>query len=92
MKLNCTESGQRGAYGDSYYAFEITIEEGENPTTEEILAACQNGRRLPLEEWRKRQNEAKSFDERAGVYFRGWYTLRKTDKGYIYKGCNPYTD
>ena len=41
--------------------------------------------KLPKEEWQKGTGDIM-------VYFTGWYTITKTDYGYKYIGCEPYTD
>lgn len=45
-----------------------------------------NGSKLPKEEWEKTHLNS------ACIYFRGWYTIEKTNYGYKYIGCEPYTD
>jgi hypothetical protein len=55
-------------------------------TDEEILAITKETGRLPYEEWKKQG--LKSMKD----YFRGYYTITKTDYGYLYKGVYPYDD
>lgn len=86
-QLNCelkwTHAGQYRRYGDTFRECEIhtpdTIDE------KDILLLVRNGNKLPKEEWDKGVGDI-------NTYFRGWYTITKTDYGYKYVGCEPYTD
>ena len=82
-ELKWTHCGQKHAYGDSHYECEIhTQEELEE---KDILLLVNNGRRLPKEEWQKRHGDINE-------YFRGYYTITKTNYGYFYHGVYPYDD
>jgi hypothetical protein len=83
MKIECLHAGQDGPYSDMRYHIKVYLEENENPTIDEVLKVCDNGSRLPKSEWSWKTPE---------IYFRGWYTLYKTDYGYEYYGYNPYDD
>ena len=82
-ELKWLEHGQRRPYGDSYYTCEIHTE--EEMTDDEILTITEEKGRLPYEEWKKRMG---NVDD----YFKGHYTIEKTDYGYLYKGVYPYDD
>ena len=82
-ELKWTHYGQKHAYGDSHYECEIhTQEELEE---KDILLLVNNGRRLPYKEWKKRHRDINE-------YFRGYYTITKTNYGYFYHGVYPYDD
>lgn len=82
-EVKWTHSGQYHAYGDTFRECEIhtpdTLEESD------ILLLVGNGNKLPKEEWKKHTGDIM-------IYFTGWYTITKTDYGYKYIGCEPYTD
>lgn len=82
-ELKQLEHGQRHSYGDSYYTCEIHTK--EEMTDDEILSITKEKGRLPYEEWKKRRNNIND-------YFRGYYTIEKTNYGYLYKGVYPYDD
>lgn len=82
-ELKWVERGQRHAYGDSFYTCEIHTK--QELTDDEILELTKEKGRLPYEEWRKRMGNISD-------YFRGYYTITKTDYGYLYKGVYPYDD
>ena len=77
-----THAGQYRPYGDTFRECEIYT---DSPLSEEeILSLAKNGSKLPKEEWKKSNDIC--------IYFTGWYTITKTDYGYKYVGCEPYTD
>ena len=82
-ELKWLEHGQRRSYGDSYYICEIRTK--EEMTNDEILSITKEEGRLPYEEWKKRRNNICD-------YFKGYYTIEKTDYGYLYHGVYPYDD
>ena len=82
--LNWVHSGQYHPYGDTFR--ECEIHTNEIIDEKDILIMVNNGSKLPKEEWKK--NHLNS----ACIYFRGWYTIEKTNYGYKYIGCEPYTD
>ena len=54
-------------------------------TDDEILDITKEKGRLPYEEWKKRRNNISD-------YFKGYYTIEKTNYGYLYHGVYPYDD
>ena len=82
-ELKWLERGQRHSYGNSYYTSEIHTE--SEMTDDEILLITNEEGRLPYEEWRKRMGNMND-------YFKGYYTIEKTNYGYLYKGVYPYDD
>lgn len=82
-ELKWTHCGQKHAYGDTFRECEIhtpdTLEEND------ILLLVGNGHKLPKAEWQKNTDDI-------SIYFGGWYTITKTEYGYRYIGCEPYTD
>lgn len=75
--------GQYHPYGDTVRVAEIACVE---PLSEEtILKLCNNDCRLPKSEWEKHYYDI-------SMYFRGYYTIEKTDYGYKYTSVDPYTD
>lgn len=81
-ELKWLRRGQQHPYGDSYYDCEIHTT--EEMSDEEILKITKETGRLPYEQWKNH----KTMDE----YFRGYYTIIKTNYGYLYKGVYPYDD
>ncbi len=82
-ELKWTHAGQYHPYGDTYR--ECEIHTNEDIPEKDILLLVKNGSKLPKEEWQKGTGDIM-------VYFTGWYTITKTDYGYKYIGCEPYTD
>ena len=82
-ELKWIEHGQRRSYGDSHYTCEIHTK--EEMTDGEILDITKEKGRLPYEEWKKRRNNISD-------YFKGYYTIEKTNYGYLYHGVYPYDD
>jgi len=82
-ELKWTHCGQKHAYGDTFRECEIhtpdTLKEND------ILLLVGNGHKLPKAEWQKNTDDI-------SIYFGGWYTITKTEYGYKYIGCEPYTD
>lgn len=82
-ELKWTHCGQKHAYGDTFRECEIhtpdVLEEND------ILLLVGNSHKLPKAEWQKNTDDI-------SVYFGGWYTITKTEYGYKYVGCEPYTD
>lgn len=82
-ELKWTHCGQKHAYGDTFRECEIhtpdVLEEND------ILLLVGNGHKLPKAEWQKNTDDI-------SIYFGGWYTITKTEYGYKYVGCEPYTD
>ena len=75
--------GQRHAYGDSHYECEIHTK--QELSDNDILQLTKETGRLPYEEWKKRTGNISD-------YFKGYYTITKTDYGYYYHGVYPYDD
>lgn len=82
-KLVWRHSGQRHAYGDSHYECEIHTK--QELSDNDILQLTKETGRLPYEEWKKRTGNIND-------YFKGYYTITKTDYGYFYHGVYPYDD
>lgn len=83
VELKWTHAGQYRPYGDTFRECEIHTPDTLEDST--ILNLVHNGHKLPKEEWQKNTGDAM-------IYFTGWYTITKTDYGYKYVGCEPYTD
>ncbi len=81
--LKWTHSGQYRPYGDTFRECEIhtpdVLEESD------ILLLVRNRGKLPKEVWKQQYDDI-------NAYFKGWYTITKTEYGYKYVGCEPYTD
>ena len=88
-EVKCIHSGQYHAYGDSYYVYDITLQDGVDLSKEEILSYCfgtiSKRKVQSKKEWEANWKSADS-------YFSGYYELVKTPKGYKYTVCSPYTD
>lgn len=83
MQIVWKHRGQKHRYGDSHYECEIHTE--DSLTDSEILALTNEKGRLPKKEWEKRISNMSD-------YFKGYYTITKTDYGYFYHGVYPYDD
>lgn len=86
-EVKCTHAGQYRAYGDSYYVYELYLD--GDYTKEDVLDYC-------FKEISRRKMQSRSEWSEAhgdpGKYFAGYYELIKTDYGYKYTVCFPYTD
>ena len=82
VELKWTHCGQIHAYGDSHYDCELHTKQ---ELSEKDILRLVGENRLPYEEWRKRMG---NMDD----YFKGYYTITKTDYGYFYHGVYPYDD
>ena len=88
-EVKCVHAGQRHAYGDSFYEYEIHLEGNAKVSEEGILAYC-------FAEISKRKVQSRPEWQHAcgdmGKYFAGYYELYPTSYGYKYVTCSPYTD
>lgn len=82
-KLVWKKHGQIRPYGDSHYDCEIHTK--EELSDADILQLTKETGRLPYEEWKKKRNNISD-------YFKGYYTIEKTNYGYFYHGVYPYDD
>lgn len=87
-EVKCLHAGQRHAYGDSFYEFQVTTE--DPMTREDIIFACNRPNRFnktwkTKEEWQK--NHGSAVD-----YFAGYCEIIKNAEGYHVTFCEPYTD
>ena len=83
-----THSGQKRAYGDSYYEYEVTsdlpAEQVERICAERVYKA------IPHSEW---QADYRKPGCSMGDAFQPHYTFKKTGDGsYFYQVCCLYTD
>lgn len=86
-EVKCTHAGQYRPYGDSYYVYEVYLE--GDYTKEDVLDYCFK------EISRRKMQSRNEWSEAHGdpdKYFAGYYELIKTDYGYKYTVCLPYTD
>jgi hypothetical protein len=88
-EVKCTHAGQYHAYGDSFYEYEIHLNDGVTFDTEDILPYC-------FSEISKRKVQSRAEWQKAcgdmGKYFSGYYEIVKTPYGFKYTVCSPYTD
>lgn len=89
-----THSGQYRRYGDSFYKWDI---ETDLPK-EEVLKKCFEeladkwDHDLPEQnEWKLNVRSGGSHEYDYGYYFAGYYSLHKTNGGYEFTICKPYT-
>lgn len=75
--------GQKHAYGDSHY--ECEIHTNQELSDDDILDLTDERGRLPYKEWKEKISNIND-------YFKGYYTIKKTDYGYYYHGVYPYDD
>jgi hypothetical protein len=75
--------GQKHPYGDLHYECEIHTE--QELSDEDILDLTGERGRLPYKEWK---DKISNIDD----YFKGYYTIQKTQYGYFYHGVYPYDD
>lgn len=86
-EVKCTHTGQYRPYGDSYYVYELYLD--GDYTKEDVLDYCFK------EISRRKMQSRNEWSEAHGdpdKYFAGYYELIKTDYGYKYTVCFPYTD
>lgn len=79
-----THSGQKEAYGDSYYEYDVTSELPE----EEVEKFCSEklSKAIPYSQW-KAENTSMCN------HFRSYYKFTKRGEGkYFYQVTNSYTD
>lgn len=93
IKAKMTHNGQYRRYGDSFKEWDIETDEPK----EDVLAYCFKELykyEVPEEtEWRKTIREGDLFEKGLGsYYFSGYYTLKKTQDGYHFTVCLPFTD
>lgn len=82
-----THGGQKKAYGDSFYEYEVTSD--LPPYEVERICAEKIEKAMPIEQYRQ-EYKAKPI---ADNHFRKHYTFRKRPDGtYLYSVCFPYTD
>lgn len=87
-EVECLHAGQKRAYGDSFYEYQVTTD--EPMTREDLIFACNKhnpfGKEWKTkEEWQKKH--ASALD-----YFAGYCEILKNVKGYKVTFCLPYTD
>lgn len=89
IHAKCRHAGQRGAYTDSTYEYDIDTEEGKEIPQEQLLDYCFSlvSRKSiqTYEEWRNNHGNPSK-------YFAGYYTITKTPTGYFFKFVSPFTD
>lgn len=82
-----THSGQKKAYGDSYYEYDVSsdlpAEEVERVCSERVYKA------ISEKQYREEYRAAPTMDN----HFRAHYTFLKRGEGrYFYQVCFPYAD
>lgn len=93
-----THSGQYKRYGDSFYEWSIKTDLPKEKVLEKCFKELAKAEYPVYEEWSKNvrpvyegwSEEERKFD--MGYYFHGYYTLNKTENGYSFTVCHPYTD
>lgn len=87
-----THSGQYKRYGDSFYEWDIFTDLDEETVLNKCFKDVCKSTYPKFEEWQTniRVGEAREYDY--GYYFHGYYTLIKTEYGYHFTVCPPYTD
>jgi hypothetical protein len=86
-EVKCTHAGQYRAYGDSYYVYELYLE--GDYSKEDVLDYC--FKEISRRKMQSRREWSEAHGD-PGKYFAGYYELIKTDYGYKYTVCFPYTD
>lgn len=82
-----THSGQKRAYGDSYYEYQITSDK----PADEVERICSENIH-PAMSLAQYQDEYRA-NPSAENHFRRHYTFKKKPDGsYFYSVCSPYTD
>lgn len=87
MKVTNTHSGQKRAYGDSFYEYEI---ESDKPA-DEVERICRETVRkaLPKAQYEREYSQTHSME----AAFRPHYTFKNRGDGkYFYSVCTLYTD
>jgi hypothetical protein len=81
--LNWTHVGQYRPYGDTYRVCEVRTD--EQLSDSDVLNLVGEHHKRPKAEFDKGCSSPME-------YFAGWYTVEHTEYGYLYTGCEPYTD
>jgi hypothetical protein len=82
-----THSGQKKAYGDSFYEYDVTSE----LPPEDVERVCREKiyKSIPEAQYLEECKANRSAD----LHFRAFYKFRKRSEGtYFYSVCFPYTD
>ena len=88
-----THCGQYKRYGDFFRVWEIETDEAEEAVKEYCFSELYK-KKLPTS---GEFHAAIRFPDGehchdAAYYFRGYYSLTKTDTGYTFKVCEPFAD
>ena len=95
IKVERTHSGQYQRYGDSYYEWNITTNLPENEVLDYMFdEVCKIEKERPPEEkeWQENVRYDGKHAHDIGYYFSGYYSIKRTDNGYHFTICHPYTD
>ena len=87
-QVECLHAGQRHAYGDSFYEYQVYTEKPME--RKDIIIAC-NKRNHFGKEWKTKEEWRKKVGC-AIDYFAGYCEIIKNAKGYFVRFCEPYTD
>ena len=88
-----THCGQYKRYGDFFRVWDIQTDESEEAVKEYCFTELAKRKDLPTKgEWSHAIRIGGERWNDPGYYFRGYYTLSKTDTGYTFKVCEPYCD
>ena len=93
FKAAQTHCGQYKPYGDSFYVWEIeTICKDPDKVLEYCFTELHHPRIPSSADWHAHIRAGGPNAGDANYYFRGYYTLEKTDTGYKFTVCKPYDD
>ena len=82
-KIQCIHTGQYHPYGDTFRVFNIITDDKDESHILEVMKVT-NGYDVPeKKDWNPHQIDS---------YFRGYCEIEKTDYGWKYTKCEPYTD
>lgn len=88
-----THCGQYKRYGDFFREWAIKTDLPKGEALKRCFDELNEGRILPESaEWHKNVRHGGDKFSDAGYYFRGYYTIEKTETGYHFSICEPFAD
>ncbi len=93
IKATQTHCGQYKRYGDFFRVWEIETDEAEEVILDYCFTELYKKRVPEKSEWSfaVRDPDGEHYYD-LGYYFRGYYTLGKTEVGYKFTICEPFAD
>lgn len=92
MKISKEWHGQSHAYEDYYDHYEIETDLDEKTVIETALKELAKRDLPPKAEWEEKVKYGGEKYYDMDYYFNGYYTIEKTEKGFIFEMVHPYDD